>query len=899
MTYISAISVKNDVFVWEREEDGKRVKRPYPAPFYFYVDDPEGTYKTIFDTPVSKLTFKNYNDYYSARRELAEEGFKLWESDIPPELRVLSNHYYEVPATAKLHVTFFDIEVDYNLEMGFSSVSNPYAPINSVSLFHMYKNTMVVICVPPKGQVWDAESLRTACNDIEPLSTEYDWEFYVVQNERELLLEFLRQIEDTDVLSGWNSDFFDVPYVGKRLERMGGQAWLRRLSFPGAFLPEFADITDKQGRVQTMLRLSGRVSFDFLQLYKKYEFGERYSYKLSAIEEEVGLNLPKLEYPGSLHELYNNNFPFFVRYNIRDSEILRGFEQTLGYVDVATRMYHLSTGLPTHVLGTLKLAELAIVNYCHHVVRRVVPNITRPDIDRQIDGAFVLFPQIGLHEMVGSIDINSLYPSAMRSLNISPEMIRGQFTTDCEAQMAIANGTDDVLCLVYEDGTTEDRTASEWRDFLLDQKWAVSGYGTVFSQEKPGIIPSVLADWFATRKKYQALKKEFAVKVDKADNDEARENFNKQVENYDRLQYIYKIKLNSLYGALTNLYFRFYDLRMGESTTATGRSILKHQCRTVSKALGGEYDIEFPLWGTEEECIEHGVEPRWALHGPVFKGEYPSKYVIYGDTDSSYFITDATDLETAIEIADTVGEIVTASFPAYMRASFLCQPEYDGLIKSAREIVSDKGIFVQKKRYILHIADKEGKRVDELKVMGLDTKKTILPKDIAHNINGFIEKLLKGKTWNDLAEEIVEYKEHLVQSGKILKYGLPTGVNKVEEYMAAYLREGVKARLPGGAAAAVHYNLALQEHGDKVSLPIVSGMKIRKYYLKYPVGKFKTIALPTDLDQVPQWFLDHYPLDNKAMILRLIDNPISNIIKAIGREPPTRQTLLDTQLVEY
>lgn len=506
MSYISAITQKDNVVVWERDEQNVRFKRIYPAPYYFYVDDPDGTFKTIFDTPVSKLAFKTGNEYYKARRELSDSGYKLWESDIPPELRVLSNNYYNQPAM-KLNITLWDIEVDYNLEMGFSSPRHPYAPINSISMFHMHRNEMVVLCVPPPGQPWTEELLRKACNEAEPLPTDYTTIFKIFPDEAELLKEFLVEIEDTDLLSGWNSDFFDTPYIAKRIEQTLGTHFFRRLSFPGAELPRWEEV-ERNRQMQLIIHLSGRMSLDYLQLFRKYEPGERHSYKLASIEEEVDLGLPKLEYEGSLHDLYHQDFPFFVRYNIRDSEILRGFELTLGYVDVASQMYHISCGLAQHVQGTLKLAELAIVNHCHHNIKRVVPNISRPDIDRQIDGALVLLPQIGMHKYIGSIDITSLYPSGIRSLNISPEKIIGQFTLNADAQVAIMFAMDKTLLLEYNDGTTESHTGAEWQEILISKRWAVSGYGTVFNQDEPGIIPSVLTDWFATRKAYQAKKKE-------------------------------------------------------------------------------------------------------------------------------------------------------------------------------------------------------------------------------------------------------------------------------------------------------------------------------------------------------------------------------------------------------
>jgi DNA polymerase elongation subunit (family B) len=197
-----------------------------------------------------------------------------------------------------------------------------------------------------------------------------------------------------------------------------------------------------------------------------------------------------------------------MRYNVRDTEILGGFEDKLGYIELANQMYHSSAGQFSHVLGTIKLAELAIVNYCHEL-KQIVPDFKRSDIDRQIDGALVLLPQIGEHKNVGSIDINSLYPSAIRSINISPETLRAQFTMYEHAVLEIYKGSlVDLTLEIEETGEQITKPAYEWKQWLLDRKWSVSGYGTCFDQSVPGIIPTILSEWYAQRKHYQKLKKE-------------------------------------------------------------------------------------------------------------------------------------------------------------------------------------------------------------------------------------------------------------------------------------------------------------------------------------------------------------------------------------------------------
>lgn len=900
MSYISAITKGDNVIVWERDEYGRQEKT-YPAPFFFFSHNNSGKYTSIFGDKLSKHEFSSARDFYGNKKTRLERGETLFESDIPSELRILSSQYYGKKAPT-LNISFYDIEVDYDPALGFSSVLNPYAPINSISLLHYWSNKMFVLAIPPSDNIpddavqWNEEQLYEQvlnCAKDATINNKYSIELILCKDERELLLTFLELIEDSDVICGWNSDMFDTPYVGKRVERVLGNTQLYRLDFLGA-TPRFREVyskvmfdkdTGKPKLLGETLDLYGRLSADYMVLYKKYEPGERASYKLASIEQEVGLNLPKLEYEGTLHDLYRKNFPFFLRYNIRDTEILGGFEETLGYVELANQMYHISCGLFSYVPGTIKLAEYAIVNYCHHELNRIVPDFKRSDTDRSIQGALVLLPQIGEHKWTGSIDINSLYPSSIRSINISPETLRGQFM-DCEQAVVEISKQSDML-LAFEVNNSDEtitKTAAEWRAILQEKKWAISGYGTVFDQSVPGIIPTILGEWYAQRKKYQALKK-----------DAEKEGNTDLASYYDRLQYVYKIKLNSLYGALTNLYFRFFDLRMGESTTATGRMILKHQCRKVSEFLGDGYDVDFPLYNT----VDDGGTNATALNGPVFNGSHMAKSVIYGDTDSTYFNTYANDKAEAILIADTVAQGVNDSYPEFMRNMFLCTDGYDNIIKAGREVVSDNGIFVDKKRYILHIIDMEGKEVDKTKTMGLDTKKTTLPKAVGDKLNDYITSYLKGTPWDTIAASIIEYKDSLRNSSKIMDIGLPKGVKSVEDYTREYERIGDSVRLPGHVAASIFYNKCLKEYNDTVSPPIISGTKIKVFYLTQKYGKFKSIAIPTDAEFVPEWFLTNFSVDYDAHIERLVDNPLENIIRAIGRRSPNKRDMLIDSVFEF
>jgi DNA polymerase elongation subunit (family B) len=900
MSYIDAVRIKDDVLVWERTEKGRELKR-YRAPYYFYTRDPAGKYTSMYGDKLSRLDFKNAREFQQAREQLESNGIELFESDIPMELKILSELYYNVPAPA-LNVSFLDIEVDYSKDIGFASVSNPYAPINSVAIVHMWKREYVVLAVPPNlapltpnNEDWQPgpapESFIQQMHEIAELPPNMELKVTFCANETELLLELLEEIEDSDVICGWNSNLFDHPYIGKRLYNIGKKHF-RRLSFPEAPDPKFKEV-EVMGNAAIALDTFGRIAADYMILFRKYEMAERPSYKLESIADDILRDpitkeptLPKLEYEGSLATLYRQNFPWFVRYNIRDTEILQGLEERLGYVELANQMMHLSTGTWKYITGTLKLAEYAVVNYCHHKLGGLVVNdFHKSENSGSIQGAFVLVPQVGMHEFIGSIDINSLYPSSIRSINISPETLMGQFVDKVKACEEIAKGSLAMLTCVFDDTTqvpskfrnkTVTSTAEEWRNAFIELKWAVSGYGTVFSQEKQGIIPMILEDWYATRKQYQKLKAEA-----KAAGDKVKEMY------YDKLQYTYKIKLNSFYGALTNEFFRFYDLRMGESTTGTGRMILLHQCAAACEALDGEYRLpqQIEHHGDDQSSGNVGYTSEWS--------------VVYGDTDSSYFVTHAPDARTAILVADKVGEVVNDSFQPFMQQTFLCNPGYDDIIKCGREIVSDRGIFVDKKRYILHIIDNEGDAVDKMKVMGLDTKKTTMPKEVSIVLNKFVERLLKGEPWESIAEDIVEYKDSIKTTTDIMSIGLPKGIKKVEHYTQEYKIHKEGARLPGHVAAAIFYNQCLDEYNDKESMRIMSGMKIKVFYLSQKYGRFKSIAIPVDIEQVPRWFNEQFTVDREAHIERLVDNPLNNILRAIEKRTPTKQELMVNDLLEF
>lgn len=435
----------------------------------------------------------------------------------------------------------------YSGPVGFASIDNPYGEIISVALYHKWLNKYVVLSIPPDTTPNKKDFLKKL-NELEPFEDEGNVELKFFKSEEQLLMSLLDEIQESDLVSGWFSEASDAPYIAKRIESQLGPRFLKRLSFDGAKPPHWKKMISRFGQEIETIVPDGRIFVDYLVLYKKFEVIEKLSFKLESIAEDVLPTMRKLTYTGKLSDLYRNDFLFFIRYNIRDTEILKAFEEKLGYVELANMLCNLTTAPWEYIPGTLKMAEAALINYCHYELKRIVKDnqnvgeYNDEDADREeeedyaddeedwegpveevvkgkgppkgrkgnsISGAYVLEPKVGMHDWVGSIDVASLYPSSIRALNISPETLVGQFKETEKAVDEIKLMSKAPLTLVIENGKRYIKPADAWHQLLTEKKWALSGYGTIFSQNKDGFVPSILASWYKLRKEYQAEKKTF------------------------------------------------------------------------------------------------------------------------------------------------------------------------------------------------------------------------------------------------------------------------------------------------------------------------------------------------------------------------------------------------------
>jgi DNA polymerase elongation subunit (family B) len=871
--YISAMLAPDysHVVVWERV-NGERVRKKYPLDLSFLVRDEQGEHEDIYGNKLRRLEFNSLGEYNRVRKGYRDMGKKLYESDIPQEQKVLSKYYHDAEV-GTLNCTFFDIEVDYDKNIGHSSVSTPYSPINSISLYHVHTQTRVILAVPPQHSPYEPSEKKYTLQDI---STNVTTQARVIlfDTEKQMLDKFLTEIANTDILVGWNSDYYDIPYTYKRILENFGKRTIRRLCFPDTREPTIKTVEreiSKGFKVQDeIVRLFGRNSLDYKIIYEKFEQENKASYALAYIAEEEFPTMRKLEYKGSLHDLYRTDFSYYLEYNMIDTEILVELDKKKQYIAVAMQLSSMATGQVSQVYGTIKMAELAIINYCHYVLNKKVPDSERHDYFSKYGGAYVLDCQTGEHKMTGAIDVESLYPRSIMSVNASPETIIGQFELNEMAYQSIADKTGNMMVALMESGETLSKTTEEWRLWCRENNYSISGYGTIFDQNKKGMIPAVLESWFAERREYKAELEHYKELLEKTDKDSPEYGIIKgKKDHYYRLQYIKKIQLNSLYGCMGNKFFKFFDIRLAETTTKTGREILFHMVKHVGKVLDGKY-------------------------------AFPTDSVIYGDTDSCYFKTHTTNIQDAKRVCKYVEKSVNDSFLEFMSERFFCTDPVASRVRVENEIISDIGIFVKKKIYLLHLIHKDGYDVDELKIMGHAIKKTHITKIVKKALTEIITNYFKTHDWKQLNIDTVTFKQMLEKSDNFEDYGLPKKINKIEAYTDQY-RENPTCNISGGQAAAIFWNLCLDAYEDKESLRATSQMAYRTYYLEKPFGRFQSIAVPADLLVVPDWFIDNFLpiIDRDKQIHRLVDMTLTNICQAINRQIPTEKAVLADEVLVY
>ena len=892
MPYVDAFFDRDaDIIRCVERKEGKRLYNEYQAKYTFYYEDPRGKYKSIFGDQLQRVVCKNTKDF---RKELAiNKGKKMFESDVNPIFQCLSENYLNQDAP-KLNVAFWDIETDFDPERGFAPVEDPFMPITAITVHLQWLDMLITVAMPPKGLPF--EEAAAMCKER--------WGEQCIlfpntkEGEGDMLEAFLDLIEDADIHSGWNSEGYDVPYTINRIQRVLSKDDTRRFCLWGQ-LPKRREY-EKFGKMSETYDTIGRVHMDYLNLYRKYTYEERHTYRLDAIGEmEVGEN--KTVYEGTLDQLYNNDFEKFIEYNRQDVALLDKLDKKLRFIDLANEIAHDNTVLLQTTAGAVAVTEQAIVNEAHRRGMQV-PNRVNHEGNTAAAGAYVAFPKKGVHEWIGSMDLNSLYPSIIRAMNMAPETIVGQIRPELteaflhdamtlqkksfagawegkfatlEYDAVMEQRKDVALTLDLEDGSSHVLSGAEIYKLIFDsnQPWMLSANGTIFTTEVEGVIPGLLKRWYAERKELQAKMR----KAIDAGNET-------EIAFWDKRQLVKKINLNSLYGAILNPGCRFFDKRIGQSTTLTGRQIAKHMAAEVNKIITGEYD-------------------------------HVGKAIIYGDTDSVYFsaypvLKDEIKAgsipwgkDNVITLYDQLCEQANTTFPDFMARAFHCPRPRSEVIAAGREVVADTGLFITKKRYAVRVYDNEGNRTDKdgklgkVKAMGLDLKRSDTPVFMQDYLKTLFDMVLDLADEKQILDSITEFRREFKERPGFEK-GSPKRANKIGHYQRLEEKQG-KANMPGHVRASINWNTLKRMNGDKYSQDIVDGMKVIVCKLKQNPLQYTSVAYPTDELRLPDWFKE-LPFDGDAMEEVIIDNKLDNLIGVLKYDlESTKQNNTFNSLFEW
>ena len=804
-------------------DNGKRINYKMDYKPYLFVPSKTGTseYRSIFGKAVDKISF---DSVYEAR-----DFFKRYEDVSGFEIFGLNkfeytfiNDYFPGEVNfdpAKINVGYIDIEVDSSA--GFPDIKNADNEVTAITI----KRRDLIISLGCGNYTASEGVIYIKC-----------------ANEAALLLKFLeiwKQL-DLDIISGWNIEFFDIPYLVNRITRVHGESFAKKLS-PWEILYE--DTLEIMGRSTQVYLPKGICVLDYIQLYKKFTYTNQESYKLDHIAF-VELGERKLDYSefDGLYDLYKRDFQKFMEYNIHDTLLVDRLEQKLNLIGLAMTVAYDAKINYGDVFSPIRLWDTIIHNQLMN--DKIV--VSRPKNNRKVDqfaGAYVKDPLVGLHNYVASFDVESLYPSLIVQYNISPETYRGKMTRYFSVDQYLDN------CLFNTDIPK----------LLKDQNLALTANSCTWDRDFKGVFPQLVEKMMADRKRYKNIMLEAKKEYEKNPSNELKNKISK----YDNLQMARKIALNSLYGALGNQYFRWFEIEFAEAITLTGQLAIRWTERNINAFLDRAR-------------------------------KYRKDRVIAIDTDSVYLnLEDLVD-KNAENTIDYLDKVCSEVLDKKIKDSFDSLVDYTNaytpFLRMKREAIADKGIWTAKKRYILNVHDNEGIRYAEpkLKIMGIEAVKSSTPSSCRTKIKEVIKIIMKGTE-----QDVIDFIEQFREDFKNLSFdevAFPRGCNGLSAYRdkASIYKKGTPIHVRG----ALVYNNLLEERDLANRYETVKeGEKIKFCYLRTPnplrenvVSVVNTLPKQLGLDQ----YIDYNTQFTKAFL-----DPLKIILDAIGYQIERKASLAD------
>ena len=691
----------------------------------------------------------------------------------------------------------------------------------------------------------DDEFKTYACGEYNPPSYV---KYIKCENEEQLLTEFVNDwmADYPDIVTGWNTRFFDIPYLVNRICNVLGNKMADKLS-PWGWLRE-NEINLMGGRKQQVYELVGISSIDYMDCYTKFTYRNHESFALNHIAY-VELGEKKLDYSevSTLHELYKTNFQKYIDYNVKDVLLVERIEKKLKVMEMVISLAYMAKINFNDVFSPVKMWDMIIYNHLREQ-KIAIPQKRLENKSGAYEGAYVKDPKIGRHKWVCSFDLNSLYPHLIMQYNISPETLKGIYR---EARKDNSGHNVMVESMLNKEDDLS---------FLEEQNLTMTPNGALYTRDKQGFLPSLMEEMYTNRVKYKKQMIEEEKKGSKADPN--------IIAHLHNLQLNLKIALNSAYGALGNQWFRYYNESNAEAVSVAGQLSIRWAERAVNDYLNG-----------------------------VLKTD-GSDYVIASDTDSLYV-----DLSSLVEIVKLEDTDKTIKF-----MDGVCEGKIEGVIEKCyeelaeyvhafqqkmvmkREVLADVGIWTAKKHYILNVHNSEGVQYEKpkLKIMGIEAVKSSTPESVRNALKEAFKIVVNG-TEDDVINFIENYRKQFNGLAPE-EVSFPRSVKGLAKYRdsATIYRKSTPLHVKGSLI----YNMMLEKNKLIKKYPkIQEGEKIKYTYLKEPnpTGD-SAIAM---LGELPKEFnLEDY-IDYDRQFQKSFLDPMRGILDTIGWDHERRSTIMD------
>jgi len=818
--YVKRIKGKQpEIHLWDDKSGySKFQQKPYA-----YMKSQTGTYRSIYGDKLKKVNFWTHDDIQQKR---------MFESDIPIETRVLIDMYGDSDEVSQGHrELFFDIEVE--VTDGFPDWRKSENKITAIALYDkvMDKYSCFVLGNVPNTDV--VESFKS---------------------EEELLQRFYQKYLEINptILSGWNSDGFDIPYLYNRTERVMGKQIANTLSPIGQ-----AYYNERQDRY----KIAGVSCLDYLKLYRLFTYTQQSSYRLDYIGKlEVGLG--KIEYEGTLQDLYENDINKYIEYNLNDVKIVKKLDDKLKLIDLVRGVGHLGHVPYEDIYFSSRYLEGAMLVYMKKL-GVIAPNKdleSRKEMDSGVKftGAYVKDPKPGRHNWVFDLDLTSMYPSVIMSLNISPEMKIGK-VNGWNAKEFI-KGVSKTYSLEKNGKVQGHMNNEELKNLFEKNKMSISSNGIIYRNDKKGLIPVLLEKWFNERVEYKNLMKKHG-----------NEGNTEKYEYFKRRQHVQKIVLNSLYGVLGLPVFRFYDIDNAEATTTTGQDLIKFTERIANKYYNDK------LGDKEDYCIYTDTDSVFYSAIPLVKKDFPN-----ADLNDDKFMT-----EKILDIAGSVQDYINQSYNLFAKKFLNCDTHRFDI---KQECVAKSAFWVTKKRYGQWIINDGGVPCNKLDVKGLDIVRSNFPPAMRDLMTKVLKDILSSEDKEVIDEKILNFKKSMKEVS-IYDIALPTGVKRLGKFADKKNKNGgiftpMYKGAPVHVKAAWVYNDLLKYHKLENYEKIKNSEKIRWVYLKPNTLEIKQLAFKgyDDPKQILDFIKEH--IDYDKLFERALQKKIQMFYEALNWDLP-------------